>query len=99
MKSSFKDLIDSPTPTLIDFYADWCGPCKMMPPILKEVKDSMGDSIRIVKIDTERNQQLSASLGIRSIPTLIVYKEGKEVWRQAGVVPAPQLEAQLRQFV
>ena len=99
MKSSFKDLIDSPTPTLIDFYADWCGPCKMMPPILKEVKDSMGDSIRIVKIDTERNQQLSASLGIRSIPTLIVYKEGKEVWRQASVVPAPQLEAQLRQFV
>lgn len=95
MKSNFKALIDSETPVLIDFYADWCGPCKMMPPILKELKNSMGDRIRIVKIDTEKNQPLSAQLGIRSIPTLVVFQNGKEIWRQAGVVQAPQLESQI----
>jgi thioredoxin 1 len=95
MKSNFKALIDSETPVLIDFYADWCGPCKMMPPILKELKNSMGDRIRIVKIDTEKNEPLSAQLGIRSIPTLVVFQNGKEIWRQAGVVPAAQLETHI----
>ncbi len=95
MKSKFETLINSETPVLIDFYADWCAPCKMMPPILKELKNSMGDKIRIVKIDTEKNQALSTQLGIRSIPTLVVFQKGKEVWRQAGVLQAHQLESQI----
>jgi thioredoxin 1 len=99
MKSKFDTLISSETPVLIDFYADWCGPCKMMPPILKELKNSMGDKIKIVKIDTEKNQPLSSQLGIRSIPTLMIFQNGKEVWRQAGVVQAAQLESQLKTFL
>jgi thioredoxin 1 len=88
---TFRDLIEGNTPVLIDFYTDWCAPCRMMPPILEELKNMTGEELRIVKINTETNQQLSASLGIRSIPTLVMFKDGKEVWRQSGVVPAAAL--------
>ncbi|NIG56351.1 thioredoxin [Chitinophaga sp. Cy-1792] len=84
-------LIQSSTPLLIDCYAVWCGPCKMVPPILKEVKDKMGDNLRIIKIDVDKNPQFSAQWQISSIPTLMLFKEGKLLWRQAGVVPAHQL--------
>lgn len=91
MKTSFKDLINGDAPVLIDFYADWCQPCKMMAPILQEVKQNLGDDIKIVKIDTDKNREISSNYGIRSIPTLMLFKNGKVVWKQAGVVPAQQL--------
>lgn len=95
----FSEIISSATPTLIDFYADWCAPCKMMPPILREVKDKLGDRIKIIKIDTERNREVSSKYGIRSIPTMILFKEGKPIWRQSGVLPAPQLLKVLEQYL
>jgi thioredoxin 1 len=89
--SSFKDIVASTKPTLIDFYADWCGPCKMMPPILDEVRKKLGDSVRILKIDVDKNPELSGQLQIQGVPTLAIFKEGKVVWRQSGVIPAHQL--------
>tara|TARA_B100000780_G_C21118375_1_gene452742 strand:+ start:376 stop:672 length:297 start_codon:yes stop_codon:yes gene_type:complete len=89
--ASFQELINSDIPVIIDFYADWCGPCKMMPPILKDVKSQLGDKVRIVKIDVDRNQQVAAKYQIRSIPTVMIFKNGESVWRQAGVAQAPVL--------
>ncbi len=96
---NLQELIQSSTPLLIDCFATWCGPCKMVPPILKEVKDKLGDKIRIVKIDVDRNPQLSNQWQIASIPTLLLFKEGKLLWRQSGVVPAHQLLPLLQQYV
>ena len=89
--SNFSDIIKGDTPVLVDFYADWCGPCKMMPPILREVKDKLGDKIRIIKIDSDKNQALSQKYQIRSIPTMILFKSGENVWQTSGVMPANQL--------
>lgn len=99
MQMNFSELISGDTPVLIDFYADWCAPCQMMPPILKEVKSAFGDALRIVKIDSDRNQALSAKYNVRSIPTLMLFHNGEVIWRQAGVVPAPQLIQLLKQHV
>jgi len=90
--SKFQEIINGNTPVLVDFYAVWCGPCKMMPPILKELKDKVGDDVRIIKIDVDKNQKLSAQYGIRSIPTLMLFKNGQAVWQQAGVASADQLQ-------
>lgn len=84
-------ILQSQTPVLIDCYATWCGPCKMVPPILREIKDKLGDSLRILQIDIDKNQQLAAQWQISSVPTLMLFKEGKLLWRQSGVVPAHQL--------
>lgn len=97
--SAFKDIVASKTPTLIDFYADWCGPCKMMPPILKEVREKLGDSVRILKIDVDKNSELSAKLQIQGIPTLAIFKEGKMLWRQSGVIPAHQLVPLIKNYL
>ncbi len=86
MKSSFSKIIDSETPVLVDFYADWCGPCKMLVPILKQVKDEMGESVKIVKIDVDKNQSLAAKYQVRGVPTMLLFKNGKQLWRQSGVV-------------
>ena len=97
--SAFKDIVASKTPTLIDFYADWCGPCKMMPPILKEVREKLGDSVRIIKIDVDKNSDLSAKLQIQGVHTLAIFKEGKILWRQSGVIPAHQLVPLIKNYL
>lgn len=84
-KSSFEKLIESERPILIDFYADWCGPCKMVTPILKEIKEEMQDSVRIIKIDVDKNQSISQKLQVMSIPTLMIYQNGEQKWRTQGV--------------
>lgn len=86
MKSSFSKIIDSETPVLVDFYADWCGPCKMLAPILKQVKDEMGQSIKIVKIDVDKNQAIASKYQVRGVPTMLLFKNGKQLWRQSGVL-------------
>jgi len=89
--ASFKDIINQRVPVLIDFKADWCGPCKMMTPILKEVKQQLKESIKIIKVDVDKNQSVAATYQVKGVPTLILFKEGKQVWRQSGVLQASQL--------
>lgn len=91
MKRSFKDIISSEIPVLVDFYADWCGPCKMLAPILKEVKDELGDAIRVIKIDVDKNQSLAAKYQVRGVPTLLLFKKGQQLWRQSGLVQKKDL--------
>ncbi|MFM1878246.1 MAG: thioredoxin [Bacteroidota bacterium] len=88
MKASFTDLITSESPILVDFHADWCGPCKMLAPVLKEVKAELGSRIRIVKIDVDRNTAIASQYQVRGVPTLILFKSGQAVWRQSGVLSA-----------
>ncbi|EMQ94020.1 thioredoxin C-2 [Xanthomarina gelatinilytica] len=89
--SQFSELIHQENPVLIDFFAEWCGPCKMMSPILKQVKDSLGDSVSILKVDVDKNQSLAAKYQVRGVPTLILFKQGKQLWRQSGVVQKEEL--------
>ncbi len=84
-KASFTKLINSEKPILIDFHATWCGPCKMLSPIIKEVKEEFGDKIRVIKIDVDKNPELSKKLEIMSMPTLMIFKGGKNTWRTVGV--------------
>lgn len=95
--SSFKKIINQNKPVLVDFTASWCGPCKTMAPILEQVKSEVGDSASIVKIDVDRNQQIAQSLQIQGVPTLILYKNGKSVWRQSGVVQKGMLISLIQQ--
>lgn len=97
-KQSFADLIKSEKPVLVDFFAEWCGPCKMMPPILHEVKQAMGEAVTIIKVDVDKNNALAYQFGIQGVPTLMVFQNGEVKWRQSGVVPATQLKAVLKQF-
>lgn len=86
MSSSFNNIINSSKLVLIDFYANWCGPCKVLVPILKEVKQELADAIKIIKIDVDKNQALAAKYQVRGVPTLMLFKNGKQLWRQSGVL-------------
>ena len=94
----FKTLIHSAQPVLVDFFAEWCGPCKMMAPILKEVKKELGDTATIVKVDVDKSPGAATAYHVQGVPTLILFKAGKILWRQSGVVDKNTLTAVLKQF-
>ena len=96
--ASFQEVINSGKPVLVDFSAEWCGPCKMMAPILKEAKDKLGDRATIIKIDVDRNRDAAAFFQIQGVPTLILFKNGEVRWRQSGVVPANTLVEVIEQY-
>lgn len=96
--NKLQELINSEKPTLIDFFAEWCGPCKTMKPILEELKQKVGDNAIIIKIDVDKNPAIANQFAIQSIPTLIIFKKGTIVWRQMGAVPASILEKQLQNY-
>lgn len=95
MKANFKKLISSERPVLVDFYADWCGPCKALAPILKEVAGELKEKARIIKIDVDANQELAQRYQVRGVPTLILFKEGKLLWRKSGVMDKATLLSEI----
>ncbi len=99
MKGNFEALISDSRPVIVDFHALWCGPCKVQSPILKEIATELGDNVRVIKIDVDQNNALSAQYQIQSVPTLIVFKNGKPVWRQSGVVTKAVLLNILNQYL
>ncbi|MDE6799632.1 thioredoxin [uncultured Phocaeicola sp.] len=94
----FEDLITSNIPVLVDFFAEWCGPCKTMKPILEELKGIKGEKVRIVKVDVDKHREIAAHYQIQSVPTLMIFKDGKQLWRQSGVMRANDLSTILAQY-
>ncbi len=95
---TFNELIQSEKPVLVDFFAEWCGPCKMMAPILKEVKLEVGDNASIVKVDVEQSPEAAQAYQVQGVPTLILFRQGKILWRQSGVVPKNGLVSIIKKF-
>ena len=96
---TFKEMIQSDKPVLVDFTATWCGPCKMMAPILKEVKQEIRDTATIIKIDVDKNKQAAGEFQVQSVPTLILFKNGQPLWRQSGVIQKAGLLSIIKKFI
>lgn len=96
---TFSDIIQGDVPVLVDFSAEWCQPCKLMKPILKELHEKMGNEIRIIKVDIDQSPAASSVYNVNSVPTLMLFKQGNILWRQAGVVPAVSLQKIITQFI
>lgn len=94
--STFKELIEDDTPVLVDFFATWCGPCRMMAPELEKLKHDLGDAVRIIKIDVDKNQQAATAYRVSGVPTLILFRKGQILWRQSGAMSARQLSEIIR---
>ena len=92
MRGKFDSIIDDSRPVIVDFHALWCSPCKMQSPILKEVAGELGDKVRVIKIDVDQNPEISSRYSVQSVPTLIIFKNGKLIWRQSGVATKSQLK-------
>lgn len=97
--NNFDEMIQGSRPTLVDFFATWCGPCKAMAPVLEDVKAKVGDNANIVKVDIDKNQELTTRYNVRSVPTLILFVNGEAVWRAVGVQQAEILESKIREHV
>jgi len=95
---TFNEIINSDKPVLVDFFAEWCGPCKMMAPILKDVKKEVGDAVTIIKVDVDKSPQAAQEYQVQGVPTLILFKNGKQLWRQSGVVPKAGLVGVIKKF-
>ncbi|HAH55431.1 MAG TPA: thioredoxin [Flavobacterium sp.] len=91
MSTNFDTIINSEKPVLIDFFATWCGPCQTLAPILKQVKDNLGERITIIKIDVDKNEQLASKYQVRGVPTMILFQNGKQMWRQSGVLSKEEI--------
>lgn len=96
MAQTFRDLIQSDKPVLVDFHATWCGPCKMMSPILTELKDEIGDSLTIIKVDVDKQPDLAQALSVQGVPTFVLFKNGAPLWRQSGAMSKAQLKKLLQ---
>lgn len=96
---TFNEMIQADKPVLVDFFAEWCGPCKMISPVLKEVKKEMGDLVSIIKVDVDQSPQAAQAYQVQGVPTLILFKNGKQLWRQSGVVNKPGLMGVLEKFI
>ncbi|WP_286007836.1 thioredoxin [Barnesiella viscericola] len=95
----FQEIIAGDTPVLVDFFAEWCGPCKMMKPVLEDLKRKLGDKIVILKVDVDKNESMAAAFRIQSVPTLMLWKNGQIAWRQSGALPLHELEQILSTYL